>query len=293
MPAHLLKRAAAGGCFLAAILAAPAAMAQTLYFTAIPGQNQTQLRERFDKVADYLAGELDINVRYIPVKSYAAAVTAFRNNQVQLAWFGGLSGVRARQAVPDARAIAQGKRDQKFHSYFIAHHSTGIERSEDQLPEAVRGKTFTFGSKSSTSGRLMPQHYIQQGFGQPPKEVFDRVGFSGAHHLTIDVVESGAYEVGAVNYTVWDEQVANGKVDTDKVKVIWKTPAYPDYNWTVRGDVTERFGADFIDRLQTALLELDDPEILASFPRETFVEATNADYDAIRETARKLGLIAE
>jgi phosphonate transport system substrate-binding protein len=293
MPGHLRIRAAAGGCFLAALMAAPAAMGQTLYFTAIPGQNQTELRERFDKVADYFESELDIDARYVPVKSYAAAVTAFRNNQVQLAWFGGLSGVRARQAVPGAQAIAQGKRDKYFHTYFIAHQSTGIARSEDGLPDAIQGKTFTFGSKSSTSGRLMPQYHIQQHFGKTPEDVFSRVGFSGAHHTTIDVVESGAYKVGAVNYTVWDEHVKDGKVDTDRVHVIWETPAYPDYNWTVRGDVTDKFGEDFIKRLQTALLELKDEEILNSFPRETFVKATNEDYEAIRQTARKLGLISQ
>jgi phosphonate transport system substrate-binding protein len=54
-------------------------------FTAIPDEDESQLRERFDKVAGYLSGKLGVEVKYIPVKSYAAAVTAFRNNQVQLA----------------------------------------------------------------------------------------------------------------------------------------------------------------------------------------------------------------
>jgi len=48
------------------------------------------------------------------VKSYAAAVTAFRNNHVQLAWFGGLSGVRARALVPASKALAQGAEDSAF-----------------------------------------------------------------------------------------------------------------------------------------------------------------------------------
>ena len=65
-------------------------------FTAIPDQDQRHLQLRFSKIALYLSDQLDIDVRYIPVKSYAAAVTAFRNNQVQLGWFGGLSGVQAR-----------------------------------------------------------------------------------------------------------------------------------------------------------------------------------------------------
>ncbi|NRB43127.1 MAG: PhnD/SsuA/transferrin family substrate-binding protein, partial [Pseudomonadales bacterium] len=99
---------------------------KVLTFTAIPDQDQSQLRLRFQKVADYLASELNITVKYIPVKSYAAAITAFRNNQVQLAWFGGLSGVRARQLVPGSQAIAQGVEDREFSSYFIAHRSAGL-----------------------------------------------------------------------------------------------------------------------------------------------------------------------
>ena len=81
-------------CLLA--LGVPVA-AQTLTFTAIPDEDESRLQERFDRVAHYLSEALDIDVRYLPVKSYAAAVTAFRNGQVQLAWFGGLSGVQARR----------------------------------------------------------------------------------------------------------------------------------------------------------------------------------------------------
>ena len=59
-------------------------------FTAIPDQDTTRLQERFGKIADYLSEELGITVKYVPVKSYSASVQAFKNNEVQLAWFGGL-----------------------------------------------------------------------------------------------------------------------------------------------------------------------------------------------------------
>ena len=95
-------------------LTATAASAETFVFTAIPDEDETKLVERFRGVADYLSEQLDVEVRYIPVKSYAAAVSAFRNNQVQLAWFGGLSGVQARRLVPGSEAIAQGVEDQAF-----------------------------------------------------------------------------------------------------------------------------------------------------------------------------------
>src|SRR5262249_53926357 len=56
-------------------------------FTAIPDQDETRLVERFTRVADYLQSKLAVPVKYLPVKSYPAAVTAFINGQVQLAWF--------------------------------------------------------------------------------------------------------------------------------------------------------------------------------------------------------------
>ncbi|MBT4043058.1 MAG: PhnD/SsuA/transferrin family substrate-binding protein, partial [Rhodospirillaceae bacterium] len=135
--------------------AIPFAKADTFVFTAIPDENEARLRERFNKIAAYLSKELGVATKYIPVKSYAAAVTAFRNNQVQLAWFGGLSGVRARILVPGSEAIAQGYEDQAFETYFIAHASTGLKPSVD-FPKGIAGNSFTFGSKGSTSGRLMP-----------------------------------------------------------------------------------------------------------------------------------------
>jgi phosphonate transport system substrate-binding protein len=272
---------------------APAVSAETFVFTAIPDQDETKLVERFSGVADYLSEELDMDVRYIPVKSYAAAVSAFRNNQVQLAWFGGLSGVQARRLVPGSEAIAQGEEDQAFQTYFIANAATGIESADElsELEDELRGKTFTFGSKGSTSGRLMPEFYIRDTFGEAPDEVFSRVGFSGNHTRTLRLVEAGTYQVGALNFQVWEKELENGNVDTSAVEVIWETPPYPDYQWTIRGDVNERFGDGFKEKVTQALLEMDDPELLESFPRSSFVPASNDDYEPIRETAENIGIL--
>lgn len=267
-----------------------AVSAKVFTFTAIPDQDEQRLRERFGKIVDYLEGELGVPVKYVPVKSYAAAVTAFANDQVQLAWFGGLSGVQARERVPGSEAIAQGAEDTEFHTYFIANHSTGLERSED-FPDAIRGKTFTFGSKGSTSGRLMPEFYIREHFGQSPEAVFERVGFSGDHSRTISLVQSGAFQVGAVNFKVWETELEKGVVDPEKVSVIWETPAYPDYQWTLRGDVNETWGEGFADEVQQALLDMDDPELLETFPRSKFIPAQNSDYEPIKQTGEQIGIL--
>jgi len=275
---------------VAAIAISSAAFADTFVFTAIPDEDATRLRTRFDKVAVYLSKQLNVRVKFVPVKSYAAAIRAFRNNQVQLAWFGGLSGVRARNLVKGSQAIAQGAEDKKFKTFFIAHASTGLKNSKD-FPKNMRGRTFTFGSKGSTSGRLMPEFYIRQIFNKAPNKVFSRVGFSGNHSRTIALVQAGAFEVGAVNFQVWNKALKAGKIDAGKISIIWETPEYPDYNWSVRGDLNKRYGDGFIQKVKSALLNLKDPELLASFPRSSFIPASNSDYDRILETGKKIGLL--
>lgn len=275
---------------LALLLVAPYASAQAFRFSAIPDQDTTRLMQRFSKVADYLTEELGIEVKYVPVKSYSASVAAFKNNQIQLAWFGGLSGVQARRAVPGSQAIAQGAEDPDFVSYFIAHASTGLAKSED-FPKDIAGLTFTFGSKGSTSGRLMPEYFIRQHYKKTPNKVFKRVGFSGDHSKTIALVQSGSYQVGALNYKVWETELAAGKIDTSKVQVIWKTPTYQDYNWTLRGDVDKTFGEGTAQRITQAILNLKDPDLLGSFPRSAFIPAHNKDFQPILDTAIEIGII--
>lgn len=267
-----------------------AATAAPFVFTAIPDQDESRLRARFDQVAGYLQESLGTEVKYAPVKSYAAAVTAFKNNQVQLAWFGGLSGVRARQLVADSEAIAQGYEDQFFVTYIIANTTTGLSYSQD-FPMGIKGKTFTFGSKGSTSGRLMPEFHVRSNLGGAPDKVFSRVGFSGDHSRTIALVQSGAFQVGAVNFKVWEKESGLGKVDATKVNVIWQTPTYPDYQWSIRGDVNGRYGAGFKAKVRKALLDIKKVALLEAFPRSSFVPATNADYKPIFDTAKSIGLI--
>jgi len=278
--------------FSIGLLLAPAltGAAETFRFTAIPDQNTARLEERFSKVAAYLAEQLDIQVEYIPVKSYSASVAAFKNNEVQLAWFGGLSGVKARLAVPGSQAIAQGEEDPQFVTYFIANAQTGIKAGKD-FPAAIKGQTFTFGSKGSTSGRLMPEFFIREHFKAEPKKIFKRVGFSGDHSKTLALVQSGSWAVGALNYKVWHKEVEAGKVDTAKVNIIWKTPGYVDYNWTIRGDVEAKYGKGFIGKVRDALVGMKDEGLLKSFPRARFIPADNAMYKPILDTAIKIGII--
>ena len=272
---------------LVTMLVSASATAQSpiFVFTAIPDQDETRLVERFSRFAKYLEVKLAVPVKYVPVKTYPAAVTAFINNDVQLAWFGGYTGVQARHAVPGSEAIAQGAEDVNFKSYFIANSDTGLKSSKD-FPAGIAGKTLLFGSRSSTSGRVMPEYFIRKHFGgKSPDEIFNRVGFSGDHSRTLQLVQSGAYQVGVMDYTVYEVEKKAGRVNESRVAVIWESPTFPDYQFTIRGDVDKQFGPGFKEKVRQAIVSLADPEILGYFARSKFIPASNAEYAPIEEVA--------
>jgi phosphonate transport system substrate-binding protein len=262
-----------------------------LKFTAIPDQNTTELERKFRPVGEYLSGQLGVEVEYVPSRDYQASVEMFKNGDVHLAWFGGLTGVQARHAVAGARAIVQGETDPRFYSYFVAHEDSGLEPS-DSFPAGIAGKKFTFGSQSSTSGRLMPEFFIVESTGKTAAEFFTTPpSFSGSHDKTAELVESGQFEAGVLNHKVYERRVAEGKTDKDVCRIIWKTPTFADYNMTAHPDIDALFGAGTIDRLQKALLSLSDEKLLAAFGRKRLIEAKNEDFEGIAAVAKKLNML--
>ena len=268
-----------------------------LQIGAIPDQNPEKLNRLYGTLSRELSGKLDVPVRYAPVSNYAAAVSAFRTGSLDLVWFGGLTGVQARLQTPGARVLAQRDIDAEFTSVFIANGASGLRpfTSADQLVE-LKGRRLAFGSESSTSGRLMPQFFMGENGVKPEDLAGGGPGFSGSHDATIAVVQSGAYEVGALNEQVWRSNVADGRVDPDKVSVIWRTPPYVDYHWVVRPGLDDRFGAGFTNKLQTALLDLsaeteNGAAILELFGAERFIPAKDEDYVMIETVGRQLGKI--
>ena len=279
---------------LAAIVACSSgARVRALYIGGIPDQDVSLLKARFDALADYLSAETGITVKYQPSVYYAAVVTAFKRGDIQMAWFGGLTGVQARLAVPEAEAIAQRPQDERFESVFVTRADSDVRSLND-----LRGRTFTFGSESSTSGNLMPRHFLVQA-GIDPERDFLALSYSGSHDKSWKLVEAGTFEAAVLNADVWRQRVEEGAVDTSRVRVFYTTPPYYDYHWVIRGDVDQEFGGGTADKIKTALLALSshnggqESEIMEAFRSDGFIPTENRNYEAIEDVARRLGIIQE
>ncbi|MEY3734976.1 MAG: hypothetical protein RLZZ624_34 [Cyanobacteriota bacterium] len=277
--------------------AQPASTRPVLRIGAIPDQRPEKLNRLYGLVAQDLSQQLGVDVQYVPVTDYTAAISAFRTGNLDLVWFGGLTGVQARLQKPGARVLAQRDIDAAFHSVFIANTASGLRqvRNVNGLVE-LKGRRFTFGSESSTSGRLMPQYYLGKAGVKLSDFAGGAPGFSGSHDATIALVQSGAYDAGAVNEQVWKSSLREGKVKRDRVLVIWRTPGYPDYHWIAQPGLDRRFGKGFTNRLQVAILNWKPTtpqrkQILSLFGAQQFTTADPADYGQIEQVGRQIGRI--
>ena len=284
---HTLKTLAATTALTAITALAGVAHAQAVFrMTAIPDESPTELARKAVPLVKYLEQQLGMKVEFTPVSDYAAAVEALVNKQVDMAWYGGFTFVQANirsggKVIP----LVQREEDEKFRSVFITS-DPDIKSLAD-----LKGKTVSFGSQSSTSGHLMPRSVLLQANIDPDKD-FKRVAYSGAHDATIAAVAAGKVDAGALNISVWDKFVADKKVDTSKVKVIFTTPPYFDYNWTVHADMP----AAQREKLTKAFLSLspatpEGKEVLDLQRATRFVPTKVDNYKGIEAAGRNAGLL--
>ncbi len=274
---------------LAEVLAgrAGADVPDVLKISAIPDENPNELMRIYTPFAGYLAKELGMKVRFTPVVDYPATVEGLAARKLDLVWYGGFTSVQAaRRTNGTSKRLVLRQEDAEFKSVFIAKPGSGIKSLQD-----LKGKTFAFGSVSSTSGSLMPRYFLLQA-GINPERDMKQVAFSGAHDATALWVESGKVEAGALNFLVWDKLVQTKKVDLGKVSVFYSTPPYVDYVWTARGDLDKGIQ----DKLIAAFLKLsyDNPEhrkLLDLHRTKKYIRANEADWKSVEEAAIAAGLL--
>lgn len=282
----MLKRTMAAVAGLAVSLSfVTAQAADVLRVSAIPDEAPTELIRKFEPLGQYLEKELGMPVKFTPVSDYAAVVESLASDRIDLAWLGGFTFVQTRLKTGDAIPLVQREQDEKFTSKFITADPE-VETLQD-----LEGKTFAFGSVSSTSGSLMPRYFMIRD-GIDPEQFFKRIAYSGAHDATAAWVQAGKADGGVLNASVWDKLVETGKVDPKRVRVFYTTPGYYDYNWTVRSDMNPALKK----KIREAFLALDasTPEgrqILELQRASKFIPTRVSNYDAIEAAARNAGLL--
>ncbi|MCY1301769.1 phosphate/phosphite/phosphonate ABC transporter, periplasmic binding protein [compost metagenome] len=122
-----------------------------------------------------------MKVEFVPVTDYAAVVESLATGKIDMAWLGGFTYVQSKIGTNGATIpIVQRQEDAAFTRKFIT-----ADKMIKSLAD-LKGRTFAFGSPSSTSGHLMPRHFLLQAGIDLDKD-FKTVAYSGAHDATVSL----------------------------------------------------------------------------------------------------------
>jgi len=252
----------------------------------LPDDNPEVLRTRYAPLLKHLSEIMGVDTQLVIPKNYQELSRLFGDNEIDIAYFGGLTFVKA-SINYGAEALVMRDIDMRFSSYFIARPDPTKKHLSD-----FKGMRFSFGSELSTSGHLMPRHFMKSEQQISPETFFSMVAYSGSHDKTAIQVRDGLIDLGVANSISVKRMLAEGRLANNDLQIIWETPPYVNYVWAVKKTLDD----ELKNKLRDIFLGLDvtkpdHKNILAHLGAVSFLPAGNRDFLSLERTARNLNLL--
>jgi phosphonate transport system substrate-binding protein len=236
-------------------------------------------------LAAYLADKLGRTVELRTVDSWEGLAKSLASGETDLALMGPWGYVLANQQA-GAQVVSTILYDGKpeYFGIMVTHPDSGIKSPKD-----LKGRTFAFGDKGSTSGYLIPLHYFMTQ-GIDPETYFSKVLYT-SHQAIETQVTRGALDAGADYNRNRNAMIEQGLIKADASRIIWQSAPLPNDAFAVSRQLAGDKG--FVVRLQQALAGIGDqlkvqPNLLP--PHYTgFVSRDNAFYKPIRDAGLATG----
>lgn len=266
-------------------LVSPSTPPERLRIGILPDQAPNILRTRFDPLLQYLSQRVGLPCELVIPGDYAGLVKMFDEGDIAMAYIGGLTFVQA-EAQAGAVPLVMRDSDLEFRSAFLVRADNPAQSLAD-----IKGARLAFGSRLSTSGHLMPRHFMERN-GMHPEDWFSEVRYSGSHDTTGYWVRDGEADVGVANAAIIDAMFADGRLNHRDVRVLLRTPPFADNVWAVRPDLPDELRI----RIRDAFLALSpiDPRqaaLLHGLGAGAFLPALTTDFIQLRQTAAELSML--
>lgn len=256
---------------------------ETLSVGLVPNQNPEKVKAEYKSLEDYLSKKLDRPVSLEVPTSYSAVVEAMSSGKLDLAYFGGLTYVQARERAkvsPLVTEINPRTGNTTYQSAIITPADSNIQQVSD-----LKGKDFAFGSASSTSGSLYPSIMLREA-GIDYRSDLGQKTYTGGHDATAQAVANGRVDGGGLEYRILLDMVKNGTIDKNSYRVL-DTKSVEGYPWVVRDSLSKSTK----EQITQAFLGIKDPKLLDLLRAEGYARVKASDYDYIEKQARELGLL--
>jgi phosphonate transport system substrate-binding protein len=254
----------------------------TLKVAVLPDESPSSLIKKNEEFKKYLEAQLGKKVELVVTTDYSSMIEAMRHGRLDLAYFGPLSYVLAKQKskLPiEAFAAQMSKGTPTYTAVIIANGAAGIGSLKD-----IQNKNMAYGDKASTSSHLIPKAMLVEN-GLEAKRNYQE-HFLGAHDAVAIAVQNGNAQAGGLSKPIFESLVERKIVDLEKVKVIEESKPFPNYPWTMRADLKLALK----EKIRAAFYTLKDKEILKPLKADGFAPIQDKDYDGIRELGKLLNL---
>ncbi len=252
----------------------------------VPNQNPEKVEAEYAPLRDYLSEEIGTEVELSVPASYTAVVEAMASGELDLAYFGGLTYVQARDRAevhPLVTEINPRTHDTTYRSVIIVPSDSPVQEVSE-----LRGEDFAFGSVSSTSGSLYPAIMLKEA-GIDYRKDLGEITYTGGHDATAQAVAGGRVAGGGIEDRILYSLQEEGAIEEGSVRVIEESAPVQGYPWVVRDDLSD----DTENAISDAYLNMEDPELLDLLGAEGYERVEAADYDYVEEQARELDLLTE
>ena len=262
------------------VLSADKSNPDVLRIAILPDENASELIKQNQKLREYLEDRLDKKIELVVTTDYSSMIEAMRFNRLELAYFGALSYVMAKERSEIEAFAAQMKNGSiMYRGVIIANQNTNINKIED-----IRGANMAFGDPASTSSHLIPRAHLLL---NADLDIDDYIPhYLGAHDAVAMNVQNGNADAGGLSKKIFEHLVERGMISLDKVKVIAVSDPFPNYPWTMQSSLNP----ELKEKIKTAFYELDDPKITKPLKADGFFPVTDADYDVVRTTRTLLSM---
>jgi len=246
----------------------------------LPDENASELIKQNKKLKDYLEDRLGKEIELVVTTDYSSMIEAMRFNRLELAYFGPLSYVMAKEKSEIECFAAQMKKGSiVYRSVIIANKKNNINKIED-----IRGTNMAYGDPASTSSHLMPRAHL---LSNADLDIDDYTPhYLGAHDAVAINVQNGNADAGGLSKKIFEHLVERNIISLEKVKVIAVSDPFPNYPWTMQSYLNP----ELKEKIKTAFYEIDDPEITKPLKADGFLPVTDSDYDIVRDTRTLLGM---
>lgn len=260
--------------------AAPNPDPDALKVALLPDENASTVIKNNRPLETYLEKELGKKIELIVTTDYSSMIEAMRHGRLDLAYFGPLSYVLAKQKSDiEAFAALKQKGDTTYQSVLIVNTAAGISKIAD-----IANKNVAYGDKASTSSHLIPKSILAEG-GLKAGENY-REHFVGAHDAVAIAVQNGHAQAGGLSKPIFESLVQRGIIDSNKVKVLSESKPFPQYPWTMRSNLKP----ELKEKIRAVFVGINDPAVLKPFKADGFGAISDKDYDVVRSLGTLLKL---